>query len=700
MVYIMTISFNKNSSTPPQTQPKLNAKPSRKKGLLALLGIAALGIYLNKDSEVSVGKPCINSLSQNHSLNGLDQSNSTSLIHSLNNSVFKNIFPTQKAEFGNFLDTIFPQVDRQKFNILIDDIMRCHQTDAEIYSQLKERIGEAQGSIIKKTSAIFRSISDETKAVSTQVKKAMGQKEAIDGYVEIGYPGRYVRALKDNLKISGTVIAINDEQRLTDYVQAGFPLPYDRFVSLNDYQPISKDQIPSSSVDMVTCFIGLHHVPKEKLDAFIQSIRRILRPGGSFILKDHDAHNTSVKQLSSMAHSVFNAGTGASVQEEMNEVRNFQSLNEWIALLKKHGFEQRSEPQIRENDPTKNSLVRFEKIAVTAREKALFPIKQAANIAEYERPSYQTYLTSIEWHDVAVAHEYAKCLKTPNASFPYFEHIKQYRNIVANSIKAAQENSPGQYLPSSDYTFMNRFISTKTTLEYGIKGVKNAILKPFAFLFSSETELTPMQKCAAEEAEQYANFIEQAPFYQFPYWNNSKEYWRVFKNHPSFNNLITAVSATGERVTKAVASFPIGGFYTSETNKEPETIQLIVKDPNNELLETNGVKVLKSMPNNQFKLVKIPRYRPFTEFWKKAATTTKIKAVEIAGQKKIQVKVRIDSSKTVPENIKGCKALHEWPILSDPEHKYAALNVDVKHLSSVLKTLNEQQIEISYIHDF
>ncbi len=214
----------------------------------------------------------------------------------------------QREEFRDFLRNIFMQLDDQKFYPLIDSILKNeHLSDQEIYEELCSRIGEANFGKVGTPLAALKSLKVLKKELSEQIDQVMGTQKKVDGYVEIGYPGRMVRPLRGKLEMSGPTIVVNDQESLGDYMQSGFPRPYQKFVSLNDYSPIPESQIPNASVDLVTCFIGLHHIPPEKVEAFVQSIQRVLRPGGSFVLMDHDAGSPAMQKLVSTVHSVFNA---------------------------------------------------------------------------------------------------------------------------------------------------------------------------------------------------------------------------------------------------------------------------------------------------------------------------------------------------------------------------------------------------------
>ncbi|MCS5707900.1 FAD-binding protein [Candidatus Berkiella cookevillensis] len=312
---------------------------------------------------------------------------------------YKAIFqsPRLKAEFGKFLDNVLQRVDKDKLFALMDDILSYADSNEDIYCELHKRISEVMPSFIGSATRILSSLSDIKHDLGQQVATLMQDKsnkvDTINGLVEIGYPGRFIGTLRKNHKIAGTVTVINDQESLTDYIQTGFPRPYDQFLPINDYAPFDSEKLKDNSVDMVTCFIGLHHIPEDKMDGFLKSIRRILRPGGSFMLVDHDVRSEKDRAMANMAHSIYNAVMGVSLQEEKGEVRNFHSLAHWNKLLEKYGFGKIvcDQTMQRAGDPSKNTMMRFinHKPAVS---KAI----QAAEISDLIREKARTVLHAQE----------------------------------------------------------------------------------------------------------------------------------------------------------------------------------------------------------------------------------------------------------------------------------------------------------------
>jgi ubiquinone/menaquinone biosynthesis C-methylase UbiE len=133
-------------------------------------------------------------------------------------------------------------------------------------------------------------------------------------------------------------------------------------LGLNDYAPLPAT-IPDASLDLVTCYIGLHHMTVDKLGIFLRSIHRVMRPGGAFIVRDHDVRSEEMRALVSLAHTVFNAGLGETWETNLAELRHFAPAASWVERLRQAGFDDTGHRVLQENDPTDNVLFCFIKRA-------------------------------------------------------------------------------------------------------------------------------------------------------------------------------------------------------------------------------------------------------------------------------------------------------------------------------------------------
>lgn len=265
--------------------------------------------------------------------------------------------------FYRFLQNIYRLYPEDRFHTLIRDACAEHADDESIYRTLQKRLPE-----IRPAAADIRfglpALARQKSEMARQTLELLGDRRDIDGYLEIGTTGRYVRALRRQLRLKGDLVLVNDMPggfSPVDIVERGSLLRAGRFVPLADYAPIPEDAVASDSLDLVTCYIGLHHAAPEVLGGFLRSIQRMLRPGGIFVLRDHHVTTPAAYAFVSLAHTVFNAGLGVPWHVNHEEPRYFASLNHWIVQLDEAGLRDTGKRLLQANDPTANVLMAFVK---------------------------------------------------------------------------------------------------------------------------------------------------------------------------------------------------------------------------------------------------------------------------------------------------------------------------------------------------
>jgi UDP-N-acetylenolpyruvoylglucosamine reductase len=268
-----------------------------------------------------------------------------------------------REKFKGFLSNILKRVDADKLYVLLDDILLYKDTHAELYAELCRRLPEimpmALTDVSNQLSSLYAIKGDLTKQAHLLLPDDLRE---IKGLVEVGSPGRFVNGFRDKYKVTGDVVAVHEKESMMDCVDAGAWKPYKTFIPL-DYQNLDLSSLEDESVDIVTCYVGLHHFTPEKLTLFLNDVQRILRANGRFMLVDHDAYNPEVKNMAHMAHFVFNAVNGVSLEDELTEVRDFKSMQAWLEILDAHGLYNATDavavPMVRVGDPTENRMIAF-----------------------------------------------------------------------------------------------------------------------------------------------------------------------------------------------------------------------------------------------------------------------------------------------------------------------------------------------------
>jgi SAM-dependent methyltransferase len=262
--------------------------------------------------------------------------------------------------FYRFLQNVYRLYPEDRFHTLIKESCAALAGDEAIYRRLQERIPTIKPFLSEATYAL-PSLSRQKKEMARQTLELLGDKRDIDGYLELGTTGRYASELRKHLRFSGPLVFVNEAAPTfspVDIVERGRLARLGSWLPLADYTPIS-DEVADESLDLVSCYIGLHHIDPPKLEPFVASIHRILRPGGLLILRDHDVTTPEMFTFVSLAHTVFNAGLGLPWEENARELRHFVSIAEWVRRLKSAGFADTGKRLLQAHDPSDNALMAF-----------------------------------------------------------------------------------------------------------------------------------------------------------------------------------------------------------------------------------------------------------------------------------------------------------------------------------------------------
>jgi SAM-dependent methyltransferase len=281
------------------------------------------------------------------------------------NSEFKAVFSITKwsDDFYRFLQVIFHLYPEDKFHYLIASTTKEKNTDEEIYKAVQQNLSKIKPFLSELTLAL-PALKKQKKEMARQVLQLLGNKNQINGYLEIGSTGRYISQLRKYISLSGDIFLTNDiapSNSIADIFERGQFGKIGKFIPLT-YQPISETEIKSESIDLITCHIGLHHCPHELLEDYIKSLHRILRKGGLFIMRDHDVKTPEMATFVSLVHTVFNLGLNVSWETDQSEFKSFKSIDEWSKIISAYGFRDSGERILQDKDPSDNTLVSFTKL--------------------------------------------------------------------------------------------------------------------------------------------------------------------------------------------------------------------------------------------------------------------------------------------------------------------------------------------------
>jgi SAM-dependent methyltransferase len=272
--------------------------------------------------------------------------------------------PRLQAEFLDFLTNVFHLYPEKELHMTLMRLAMRLDTDRQVYEALQQQMEDLSPFL-----AAFRyalpALIKQKQIMASQTLMLVDPDARYDGHLEIGSTGRYIGILEDKLNITGDIFLLHTREAgygPEDIIDRGQLPKIGTHIDMGNYSTEFANIIPHNSLDMVTVFIGFHHCPLEAREAFISSVRDVLRPGGTLILRDHDCHNEDAWRMAALAHDTFNAGTDETWQFNADELRNFYSMQFIIDYVEAIGFRNNKQLLYQPGDPTRNGLTAFTKI--------------------------------------------------------------------------------------------------------------------------------------------------------------------------------------------------------------------------------------------------------------------------------------------------------------------------------------------------
>ncbi len=662
----------------------------------------------------------------------------------------------QRAELAAFFTNIFNIYEPDAFIHAIDEAIAKLEregrdpNDRNVYLELMDILPKVSTGAAQSAFKTIASLKKQQREMAEQTAKALGRLgvQKIDGYVEIGTVGRYVNYLKSSLPMTGRTYVVSDEKpgfsipavvESTGGYGALDPRSYrpsalrDKFVPFSNYDMITQLEVPNNSVDLASIYIGLHHAPPEKLAAFVASVYRMLRPGGKVVLRDHDA-TTEMVPLIDLAHDTYNAGLGIPVATNMGEIRNFRPLSFWKQTMADAGFADCGVNTLQDGDPTRNTLMVFEKpVGATDLPSSVIERLEAGDmrsiadlkaLPDYHRPVHQTYMTQPEWVLVDVFQSFADFQKTkPWYEFPFDDYV----DVVAKVYKRHRAYAVAQGVADTkafgEYEDMDKglvaavrvmFKTMKLAADF-FKGdrIPSQILQAQAGNDASTVYKSKPEIILQEIFTTFAAFMVERPWYEFPfpeYIKRAEEAYAAFRDqlvasgvspkavegyekldkglHRAMDVFFKGMALAGKMVTKSL-----------ENEDVAQTTQLVVRGSAKsvESMPPSLIESTKSLGGDLY-LLTAKRYVPFTHMVRAIADRRDTQVVEVAGNQNISVLVKSDRDNPLRFSM-TTDSIMGWQLPASPGH-YQTIKVPVTRLTDFVTEAEGQGCEVVRVHDF
>lgn len=255
---------------------------------------------------------------------------------------------------------------------------------------------------------------------------------------------------------------------------------------------------------------------------------------------------------------------------------------------------------------------------------------------EHRRNEIDTFLTYPEWAIVHAYEDFASVVRARSeTAFAYFASIGGFwTNLCAMTRHASARGTI-----SADVRAMLHIIGVSFSAEMAVKGLYENTLGRMSEVFRGNHR-TPEDEFALAVAEDYAKFLRQTPWYEYPFAATLQRFWReVPWSGGSFARKVERrIGLSLEWGVKAVYAKAIGALAGLAPAKT--SIRSVVRELHELDLARDPRITLVERRDDGASIIETPRYREFTEILAALAARER-GIVEIAGNDDIFITVLV-----------------------------------------------------------
>jgi hypothetical protein len=327
-------------------------------------------------------------------------------------------------------------------------------------------------------------------------------------------------------------------------------------------------------------------------------------------------------------------------------------------------------------------------------------VKSDFGIADdgYARAQGDSFLTFPEWY---IVHAYTDLAgvtaKTSESDFHYLTSVKGFWTSLCGATKQASRSGPA----SADQKATNYIIGFSFTAEMGLMGAYERSI-------GALSEWTASRRKTAEDAfnaallKEYAAFLYQTPWYQFPFGAKLKQFWR----ETPFVASIRSVERRGSLSLQYGARWAYAALMRFIAGYDPAdlTIRSVVGGMTpSDLAAMHGVKVIREVGEANGArgvLVETARYAEFDAFVRELGQHPGASLLEVSGNHRILVTI------VAPESVDATLAAADGvvifllPVQSLPGLRRIGIDTPIRSLVQDVKGFETAGYKFEHAYDY
>jgi hypothetical protein len=309
------------------------------------------------------------------------------------------------------------------------------------------------------------------------------------------------------------------------------------------------------------------------------------------------------------------------------------------------------------------------------------------------RNEVNSYLTYPEWSIVHAYEDLAGVMRRGSESdYDYFGAIGRYWS----SLCSITEMSSRRGTIKGEFKGLLYVIGLSFAGEMGIKGLYEKTIGRMTAWVRGDTR-TAEDEFALTLADDYAAFLRQTPWYQYPFGGKLFQFWR--ETPMSGDNVIRKIerriALTLEWGAKSLYAKVLGAGAAA--SPAPLRIKSVVKDlAASDVVADRRITIVQALDGGGA-IVETDRYRTFTEIMQGLAARGR-NFSEIAGNQNILITVLAPDGKTTLPG--GTSLLFEVPVGARPGWRRLALDVKVPGLTAAIREIERTGLVLEHVYDY
>ncbi len=311
----------------------------------------------------------------------------------------------------------------------------------------------------------------------------------------------------------------------------------------------------------------------------------------------------------------------------------------------------------------------------------------------YRRAEGDSFLTFPEWYIVHAYTDLAGVTRQSSESaFDYLASIAGFWRAMCRATIAA--GMVGEV--TQDQKITNHIIGLSFTAEMTVIGLYERSIGALTAWLRGPTR-TAEDEFALALADEYAAFLRQTPWYEYPFWPQTKRFWH--ETPWARGNIVRGVERRfaltaqyGGKGAYAVAMAALAGYSPADLRIRSVVAQTAAVD----LAGDPRIQPIRALDGGAL-LIETPRYREFTAILRGLGTQGR-DVLEIAGNQRILATILIPPGMAL--SLPVAREIFAIPIQSRPGWVRVGYDAEVKGLTRLIVTVEKQGAEFEHAYDY